>query len=359
MLTGPDGSGKSMKKCSTAAFLLAAALSAPAHAGPVCEFLPDAPEIHRVKPGDTLWGIASVFLQNPWCWPQVWEGNREQITNPHWIYPGQVLVLDRQAGRLRLQSTGTTRPDQTVRLSAGARVLAPLDAQPVPAVALPLLKDADRFRLARPDELAGAARIVGFLEGRQMASTGDTAFVTGDSGAAERLEVVRPLAPVRDPDDGKSLALPLLRIGTATYLKSGQGEARRVRLGPTRGEVMPGDLILPATTSASAMPILRRAIACDGKIAAMLREGGRGAPGDTVALNRGRSTGLDSGSLVAVTRQVRIGADDARLPSATTTENIATLLVFEAVEHSALALVLQSTDIIGRGDALSAFAAPD
>ncbi len=348
-----------MKKCSTAAFLLAAALGAPAHAGKVCEFLPDAPEVHRVKPGDTLWGIASIFLQNPWCWPQVWDSNRDQVANPHWIYPGQGIVLDRRSGRLRLQSAGTTtRPLQAV-LSPSARVLPPLDAQPVTAVAPPLLQEADRFRLVSPEALAGATRIVGFLDGRQLASAGDTAFVVGEPGTGGSFDVVRPLAPVRDPDDDKLLALPLLRIGKATYLHTAPGQTRRIRLGSTRSEIMPGDLVLPATMSTGTMPVLRQTRACDGKIIAMLREGGRGAPGDAVVLNRGRSAGLDSGSLVAVTRQVRIGADDARLPSATTTENIATLLVFDAVEHSALALVLQSTDIIGHGDTLSAFAAPD
>jgi hypothetical protein len=47
-------------------------------------------DVHVVQPGDTLWELSSRFLNNPWMWPRVWSYN-SQITNPHWIYPGQVV----------------------------------------------------------------------------------------------------------------------------------------------------------------------------------------------------------------------------------------------------------------------------
>ena len=48
------------------------------------------PDTYTIRPGDTLWDLSGRFLNNPWYWPKVWSFNPE-ITNPHWIEPGNVL----------------------------------------------------------------------------------------------------------------------------------------------------------------------------------------------------------------------------------------------------------------------------
>ena len=70
--------------------LLLAATTATATADDGPPLVSNPPERHIVVPGDTLWGISGKFLQQPWRWPEIWRLNKEQVANPHRIYPGDV-----------------------------------------------------------------------------------------------------------------------------------------------------------------------------------------------------------------------------------------------------------------------------
>lgn len=55
------------------------------------------PELHVVQNGDTLWSLCSKYFGDPWRWPRLWAAN-PVITNPHWIFPGDVIRLGEQSG---------------------------------------------------------------------------------------------------------------------------------------------------------------------------------------------------------------------------------------------------------------------
>jgi hypothetical protein len=57
---------------------------------------PAGAKSYTIKQGDTLWGLAQQFFKNAYTWPQLWESNT-WITDAHWIYPGDVLLIDSEA----------------------------------------------------------------------------------------------------------------------------------------------------------------------------------------------------------------------------------------------------------------------
>ena len=85
--------------------------------GQVVESVPD---IHLVRRGDTLWDLCGHYYQNPWAWPKVWSYN-PQLTNPHWIYPGDQLRLTNPNGSGQ-EALALRRPSSSTIGGAGSLI---------------------------------------------------------------------------------------------------------------------------------------------------------------------------------------------------------------------------------------------
>jgi LysM domain len=196
------------------------------------ELAPNAPDSHTVKRGDTLWAISKIFLKSPWRWPELWGMNMEDIKNPHRIYPGQVLYLDKSGGRARLSTRkpGEGGETPTVRVSPRVRsesltesAIPPVNMQAIEAfLAEPLIVDEATF--------SRAARIVATPENRVLLSLGDRAYARGQYGDVGSLKeealtlgagksllyrVFRNAVPLKDPGTGEVLAYEAQYVGKA------------------------------------------------------------------------------------------------------------------------------------------------
>lgn len=358
-----------MKNFSTAGFILAfasaaaslsAAVANPAHAANTarCAFLPNAPDQHLVVRGDTLWGISGKFLQHPWCWPQVWGLNRDQIRNPHWIYPGQIVYFDRVAGRLRLGSaTGSRGTDgiPDVRLSPQVRIEGlGQDAIPaIPANAIgPFLSQP---LIIEENELKDAPRIVAAQEGHVFLGKGDKAYVRGDLNGGTSFQVFRPGKPLRDPVTKSILGYEAAYLGTLKLDRAAQAdnEAHRFVVVTSKEEMGVGDQLLPVPPTPITNYVPHPPVSLiDARIVAVYGGVTQAGQNQVVSINRGQKDGLDIGSVLDLYRFGAIIADRTdnkklvKLPD----EQFGNLFIFRIFQNVSYGLIMQVTDAVRVGD---------
>ena len=99
---------------------------------PPLQLADGAPDRYVVKPGDSLWGIASKFLKDPYRWGELWKLNAEEIRNPQRIYPGQVIALDKSGNQpwLKLETIVEPRREYVDPIRKGIPSIAAQDIEP-------------------------------------------------------------------------------------------------------------------------------------------------------------------------------------------------------------------------------------
>jgi hypothetical protein len=330
---------------------------------PLSELSPNAPDVYTVKRGDTLWDISKLYLRSPWRWPELWGMNLDQIRNPHLIYPGQTLYLDKTGGRARLRMGQPG--DGTLKLSPRVRGSG-VDTGPIASIPFhliePFLNEAVIFQT---NELESAPRIVAAQEGRVLMGRGDTAYVRGDLSAAQReYRVFREPKPLLDPTTNELLGYEATYVGTAEYIRPAESRAANdgksdivpatFTLTNLKLEAGVGDRLaaVPPPEFSNYTPHAPQG-AMAGQIVSIYGEGLNAGQNQIVALNKGSRDGMERGHVLALWRD---GAEviDKTDPKRTTIklpdERHGTLFVFRVFDRMSYALIMQVRDPVRRGD---------
>lgn len=334
---------------------------------PLAELAPNAPDTYTVRRGDTLWGISGLYLTRPWRWPELWGMNLQEIRNPHLIYPGQALYLDKTDGRARLRTgpqPAAGGAADWVKLSPRVRP-SPLDAGAIASIPFnliePFLTEAVIFE---DDSLNRAPRIVATQEGRVLLSRGDTAYVRGELGADTVFRIFRAATPLRDPSTGEILGYEAPYVGAAEYLREGEevsGADGRPEIVPAtfvvttiRQEANVGDRLAPVAAQefvnyAPHAPQGRMA----GQIVSIHGDALTAGQNQIVALNRGARDGVERGHVLALVRDGSRVVDDTdlrrvnlKLPD----ERHGMLFVFRVFNRMSYALILSVKEPVKPGD---------
>lgn len=270
----------------------------------------DAPDQYTVQKGDTLWGIAGKFLKDPWKWPQVWQINREQIKDPHWIYPGDVIRLDRSGDSPSLSLAGSGASGGTMRDAEGnvvkvePRIRFENLQEAIPSIPGSVIGPfLSQPLVIEAGGLDTAPTIVATEESRVIIGAGDSAYADRiGSNDALNWQVFRPGMALRDPDSGEILGYEARYVGDARVRRF--GNPTTLEIVKARQEINRGDRLMPARESAypTYMP---RAPTKPIRGVIMSVDGGVSEVGQyqIVTLNRGGRDGLEVGHVLASFRR--------------------------------------------------------
>ncbi|MDR2092026.1 MAG: LysM peptidoglycan-binding domain-containing protein [Azoarcus sp.] len=350
------------------------AASAAALIGVVAQAAPpalvaDAPDSYTVAKGDTLWGIAGRFLQEPWRWPEVWRMDEGQASNPHFIYPGQVIVLDRHGPHLQLakvvsggKAGNGVEPAgaASVKPAGAARLQPKIYQSPVDeAVSTIPLKSIAPF-LTRPlvvenGSIEGAATIVATETNRVYLAKGDTVFAKDVRDDVDNWAIFRPAKPLVDPVGNKRLGYEVQYLGSARV--TARTDPVTLDIVDAIEEIGTGDLMLPAESNLvfSYAPHAPTE-AVDARLISIHRGVAETGRLNVVALSAGKLGGLEPGHVLALFRDRGTavygkGTKDAKvytLPE----KRYGSVLVFRVFDNVSYALIMNTDGQATIGDAV-------
>lgn len=367
---------------SSTALLLALALATPiasANKGNVLQTLPDAPDRYVVVKGDTLWDISGRFLKDPWRWPEIWGLNKDQIKDPHWIYPGDAVIFDRANMKLLLQSRAVGEGNLSPRVRSES-----LDAEPIPTIPAKII---DPF-LSQPlviekDGLESAPRIVATEEGRVHLGVGSYAYAEGlGDSDTEVWNVYRRGIALVDPDNNETLGYEAIYLGTARVVRS--GDPAKLKIVSAQREISEGDSLVAAlppkifhyAPHAPADEVKGRIMSLhngrtdartdyySGKMDPGLKSvyGGydEAGPLSMITVNRGAKDGLEPGHVLALHHGIVLPRDRSigpfymgewrPKPVVLPEERYGLAMVFRVFDNLSYALVVQAERQVSPGD---------
>jgi hypothetical protein len=338
-----------------------------------------APDTYTVRPGDTLWDLSGRFLNNPWYWPKVWSYNPE-VTNPHWIYPGNVLRFypGAEEAPARVEPVGPAPAEAEVEAPKELEDLSKADMakaqdygeEDAVAVTGPYKVGyvAPRGTLGRRDtfvtvrELAEAGVVEGAFEDKLLLSVQDRLYATFRDPSVPKVgqsySIFRTVRPVELPRTHERVGYQTTIVGTARAVAKDE-HATTVVVTQASEAIERGDYVGPQAEKVLKMVPRRpnqkqmEGIIVSSERAATWLAGEH----QLVFVDKGRADGVEEGNVFTVLRAgdpygQPIGIDDLsiREDRSYPSEDIGELLVVDAKENFSTALVMRSLRELFAGD---------
>jgi LysM repeat protein len=308
---------------------------------------PDEPAIYVIKQGDTLWGLSERFIKDPNYWPDMWSKN-SQVTNPHFIYPGQKLRIFPD----RLELVPAEQPVVSVQKPATSEAVAET-LQEVAAEKTYTLYGTEGFLAEKGFKPYGF--VIGAQHDRIVTGVDDIVYTDigadQNAGGGDKFSIFYKDVSVNHPLNNEEMGHKMIPLGTLQLTDVERKSSRAIITRSTK-EISPGAYLLPYKENRRREITLKNS---SNDLKGYIIESYSGtkviAAGDVVYIDLGTGHGAEAGNMLYIVRDVKIdqryveGRID-KLPQ----ELLGALVILETGKKTSTALIVKSIDTIYKGD---------
>jgi hypothetical protein len=304
------------------------------------------PELHVVRRGDTLWDIGFVYFNDPWQWPKIWSYN-PQITNPHWIYPADLV---------RLLPRGVFAQLPPAPENAGTPALpTPVDVLPAPQRRLEVGIKQTAF--VEKSDLDKSIAIDGSVDEKILLGNGDSVYLRYPPGkppkVGEKYSIYVPDNPVKSGNTEVGAYVHVL--GTVEVVSVKQDKRARGVIIEANQEIERGAKVGPLVKTFRTVPPSRPKVNAQGSVVAMLTHDQLIGQGEVVFIDLGKRSGIEVGNRMFVVRRGdayprtmtnQIGQDDRQFPA----RSLGEIVIVDVGDKIAIGLVTLAVQEMSVGD---------
>ncbi|MBI2061377.1 MAG: LysM peptidoglycan-binding domain-containing protein [Nitrospirae bacterium] len=327
-------------------------------------------QTHTVEDGDTLWDLSTRYFSSPWRWNDIWDANRDAVGNPHWIYPGQTLIIP----PIRIEAV----PDLPPELAAAPAFEPP----PVPFVPppeappeMPVMKLVPPKKIEPPalrvipsldkpreivyqgllgtgfiteEEYEEAPRVLGTMDGRRLMGQGDVIYLEFEESPTvqkgEKYLVVRVGEEIEHPDTGDDLGYRIEVLGSVE-IEDTSTESASARVLVSYDYIATEDLIVPMQTVPERVLVKKGRKGIEGYVVAAREDVQFLGQGHIVYTDLGAGSGAEAGQVFKIVRsEEEVGG--LLIPPVTVGE----IVILRVGSTTSTALIVRSNSPVQVGD---------
>ncbi len=293
--------------------------------------------IHTVKKGDTLWDISDQYLNTPWEWPLVWSNNQD-LTNPHFIYPGDRIVIVKENGQTIIKVIPAADSGEDFKIYTPKQIY---DAKERSVMLAPKL--ATLQYSATP--LKGDGKVIGKYEDGTMASLEEIIAIKSDVDmkVGQYIPIVAKIHEVVIDEESRGHVYRTIAIAKAEKVQGALVDARIIY---ANQEVEKDNIILASAAGIKPEKVMVSTpeFSQEGKIIDFMGRLSGASNIDVVFVDIGSNQGAKKGALIDIYREVKFEAEGL---SSREFKGIG--MVLATLENTSMCLINDSKDVIRKG----------